>query len=65
MKINLLENQVDCVLKSLEFFCLLYPEKRQLIYSTFESIQSQKVNYISTLKRNENVTLNSQKIVDK
>lgn len=65
MKINLLENQVDCVLKSLEFFCLLYPEKRQLIYSTFESIQSQKANYIKTLRCNENVTIKLRKMIDK
>lgn len=65
MKINLLENQVDCVLKSLEFFCLLYPEKRQLIYSAFESIQSQKANYIKALRCNENVTIKLQKMVDK
>lgn len=65
MKINLLENQVDCVLKSLEFFCLLYPEKRQLIYSTFESIQSQKVNYIKALRCNENVTIKLRKMIDK
>ena len=65
MKINLLENQVDCVLKSLEFFCLLYPEKRQLIYSTFESIQSQKANHLKTLRCNENVTIKLRKMIDK
>lgn len=64
MKLNLLENQVDCILKSLEFFSLLYPEKHQLIYSTFESVQAQKVSYISSLHCNENVTIKSQKKVD-
>lgn len=64
MKINLLENQIDCVLKSLEFFILLYPEKQQLIYSTFESIQSQKVNNINGFNRNENVTINMQENID-
>ena len=65
MKINLLDNQIDCVLKSLEFFILLYPEKQQLIYSTFESIQLQKVNNTNSLGRNENVTINMQKNIDK
>ena len=64
MKLNLLENQVDCILKSLEFFAMLYPEKHQLIYSTFESVQTQKVSYISSLRRNENVTIKLQKKVD-
>ncbi len=64
MKLNLLENQVDCILKSLEFFSLLYPEKHQLIYSTFESVQAQKVSYISSLRCNENVTIKLQKKVD-
>lgn len=64
MKLNLLENQVDCILKSLEFFSLLYPEKHQLIYSTFESVQTQKVSYISSLRCNENVTIKLQKKVD-
>lgn len=64
MKINLLDNQIDCVLKSLEFFMILYPEKQQLIYSTFESIQSQKANNTNSLGRNENVTINLQENVD-
>lgn len=64
MKLNLLENQVNCILKSLEFFSLLYPEKHQLIYSTFESVQTQKVSYISSLRCNENVTIKLQKKVD-
>lgn len=64
MKLNLLENQVDCILKSLEFFSLLYPEKHQLIYSTFESVQTQKVSYIKALRCNENVTIKLQKEVD-
>lgn len=63
MKLNLLENQVDCILKSLEFFSLLYPEKHQLIYSTFESVQAQKVSYIRALRCNENVTIKLQKKV--
>lgn len=65
MKIILLENQVECVLKSLEFFSLLYPEKHNLIYSTFESIQTQKVNNANSFKRNENVTINIQKTIYK
>lgn len=64
MKINLLDNQIDCVLKSLEFFILLYPEKQQLIYSTFESIQSQKANNTNSFGCNRNVTINLQENVD-
>lgn len=58
MKVNLLDNQIDIILKSLENYIVTTPEKRQLIYATYESLLSQKVNNISTLDRNKNVTIN-------
>lgn len=64
MKVNLLENQIDIILKSLENYIVTTPEKRQLIYATYESLLSQKVNNINTCKRNENVILKFKKVVD-
>lgn len=64
MKVNLLDNQIDIILKSLENYIVTTPEKRQLIYATYESLLSQKVNSSSTLNRNKNVTLNFKKVVD-
>lgn len=64
MKVNLLDNQIDIILKSLENFIVTTPEKRQLIYATYESLLSQKVNNINTCRCNENVTLNFKKVVD-
>ena len=57
MKVNLLDNQIDIILKSLENYIVTTPEKRQLIYATYESLLSQKVNNINGCKRNENVTI--------
>ena len=65
MKVFLLDNQIDLIMKSLEFFSLLYPEKKQLIYSTYESLLSQKLDKSKDVGRNENVTLNLPKAVDK
>ena len=63
MKINLLENQIDVILKSLENYIVTTPEKRQLIYATYESLLSQKVNNSKGLKCNQNVTLNFKKSI--
>ena len=57
MKVNLLDNQIDIILKSLENYIVTTPEKRQLIYATYESLLSQKTNNINACKRNENVTI--------
>lgn len=65
MKVFLLDNQIDIILKSLENFIVINPEKRQLIYSTYESLLSQKLDKSSSVERNENVTLNLPKAVDK
>ena len=56
MKINLLENQIDVILKSLEYY-ITTQDNKSLIYATYESLLSQKVNNIKGSKRNENVTL--------
>ena len=57
MKVNLLDNQIDIILKSLENYIVVSPEKRQLIYATYESLLSQKVSNTKGSKCNENVTL--------
>ena len=64
MKVNLLDNQIDIILKSLENYIVTTPEKRQLIYATYESLLSQKVNNSNVHRRNENVILNFKKVVD-
>lgn len=59
MKIVLLENQIDLILKSLENYSSK-TEKKQLLYSTYESILSQKISSKSSKSTdsccNENVT---------
>ena len=65
MRISLLENQVDIILKSLENYTKINPEKIQLIYATYESLLSQKCCESKSLKRNKNVILNFKKVIDK
>lgn len=59
MKIILLENQIDLVLKSLEDYSAK-TDKKQLLYSTYESILSQKISSKSNISTesecNQNVT---------
>lgn len=52
MKLNLLENQIELILKSLENYTKIAPDKKQLIFSTYESLLNQKTLYSC----NENVT---------
>ena len=40
MKVILLENQIDIILKSLENYTQIDPDKIQLIYATYESLLS-------------------------
>lgn len=63
MKVNLLDNQIDIILKSLENYIVTTPEKRQLIYATYESLLSQKVNSSNSSKCNKNVTLKFKKTI--
>lgn len=60
MKVILLENQIEIILKSLENYCKINPEKLQLIYSTYESLQAQSIE-----KCNTNVILNFKKTIYK
>lgn len=55
MKIVLLENQVELIMKSLQEFSKT-SDKKQLIYSTYESLQYQLV---------KNQTTENNKIVSK
>lgn len=57
MKLYLLENQIELILKSLE--CYKCPEKQQLLYATYESILDQytrKKQIKKDEKCNANVT---------
>lgn len=65
MKVNLLENQIDIILKSLENYITINDENKSLIYATYESLLSQKVNNSNSSKRNENVILNFKKTIYK
>lgn len=65
MRIVLLENQIDIILKSLENYITINHENKQLIYATYESLLSQKVDILSKNERNENVTLNFKKTIYK
>lgn len=44
MRINLLENQINLIMKSLENYTKVNPEKLQLINATYESLLSQLVS---------------------
>ena len=50
MQINLLENQVDIILKSLENYTKVNPDKIQLIYATYESLMAQK-SFVAKLQK--------------
>lgn len=65
MKVNLLENQIDIILKSLENYITINDKNKSLIYATYESLLSQKVNNSNSSKRNENVILNFKKTIYK
>ena len=43
MKINLLENQIELIMKSLQHYHFVDNSKQQLIYSTYESLQEQLI----------------------
>lgn len=59
MKINLLENQIELIMKSLQNYHFIDNSKQQLIYATYESLQEQlnlaKSTVSTKSKRNENV----------
>lgn len=65
MKVTLLENQIEIILKSLENYTKINPEKIQLIYATYESLMAQKADHISISERNTNVIKSLQKAIDK
>ena len=44
MKVVLLDNQIDLILKSLESYTKTNPEKLQLINCTYESLLEQKTS---------------------
>ena len=58
MKVVLLDNQIDLILKSLESYTKINPEKLQLINCTYESLLEQKTSKLvisSKSKCNQNV----------
>ena len=63
MNYILLDNQIELILKSLQNYTQIDKEKMNLIYSTYESLNSQFVEYrtkknvdkSTDIRRNENV----------
>ena len=58
MKVVLLDNQIDLILKALESYTKINPEKLQLINCTYESLLEQKTSkqvISSKNKCNQNV----------
>ena len=58
MKVILLDNQIDLILKSLESYTKINPEKLQLINCTYESLLSQFVEKADNSRKekcNQNV----------
>ena len=57
MRINLLENQIELLMKSLQEYSIKNRDKQQLIYATYESLQEQltsaNTNKISGFKGQE------------
>lgn len=45
MNYTLLDNQIELILKSLQFYTSIDKEKMNLIYSTYESLNSQFIEY--------------------
>lgn len=54
MKVILLENQIDIILKSLENYCKCSTDQ-QLIYATYESLLAQKVDNKEKIDVSKNV----------
>ena len=52
MRINLLENQVELIMKSLQNYHFIDQSKQQLIYATYESLQEQLNLANSAVSRN-------------
>lgn len=61
MKVLLLENQIELILKSLENYSVLDKEKMQLIYATYESLLDQ----LNTCKQEKSRVTESYKNVIK
>ena len=68
MKIILLENQIELIMKSLQNYHYIDPLKQQLIYATYESLQEQlnlaKQELLSDTECNKNVTNFFKKPID-
>lgn len=47
MKLELIDTQIDLILKSLENYTKIEPKKIQLIYTTYESLLNQKTLFLS------------------
>ena len=64
MKINLIENQIKIIQDSLVEYSEKHPEKKQLIWSTYQSIKSQNEVNQGVVECNKNVIINFKKVVD-
>ena len=68
MKVFLLENQIELIMKSLQNYHYIDTTKQQLIYATYESLQEQlnlaKLEILKDTECNQNVILNFKNPVD-
>lgn len=58
MKINLIDKQIDIILISLQEY-IKTSDQKQLIYATYESLLTQKQNYV-----NKNITNISKNVIN-
>ena len=60
MKIVLIENQIDIILEALQSY-IKQSDHKQLIYATYESLQTQKLKFSSDSKI---VTTNTKNVIN-
>jgi hypothetical protein len=59
MNYNLLDNQIELILKSLQNYTQIDKEKMNLIYATYESLNSQFVEY--RIKKNVEISSKTER----
>lgn len=59
MNYNLLDNQIELILKSLQNYTQIDKEKMNLIYATYESLNSQFVEY--RIKKNAEISSKTER----
>jgi len=59
MNYTLLDNQIELILKSLQYYTQIDKEKMNLIYATYESLNSQFVEY--RIKKNVEISSKTER----